>query len=106
MHESVGMVVYLVLRASNLEASRNFYEQLGLDFTAEQHGGGPVHYATASTSTVLELYPAGRLPPTRRLRFGIRVSDAVLDGLTRAGRLEPGATVIRDPDDNEVDLLV
>jgi hypothetical protein len=55
------MVVYLVLRASNLVASRNFYEQLGLDFTAEQHGGGPLHYATASSSSCIRL-AVGRRP--------------------------------------------
>ncbi|HEX2731005.1 MAG TPA: hypothetical protein VHM70_05345 [Polyangiaceae bacterium] len=34
----------LVLRCQDLERSRQFYAALGLVFTSEQHGSGPVHY--------------------------------------------------------------
>jgi hypothetical protein len=35
----------LVLYSARLEECRGFYGGLGLDFTAEQHGQGPKHYA-------------------------------------------------------------
>lgn len=35
----------LVLRAADVERTRGFYEALGLVFTREQHGSGPVHSA-------------------------------------------------------------
>jgi predicted enzyme related to lactoylglutathione lyase len=47
----------LVLRAANLEKSLAFYGAVGLTFTQEQHGSGPVHFACELGSTVIELYP-------------------------------------------------
>ena len=48
----------IVLRCSDVNASRRFYEALGLSFTTEKHGAGPEHYACRLGDLVLELYPA------------------------------------------------
>ncbi|MBL8021099.1 MAG: hypothetical protein JNM27_15620 [Leptospirales bacterium] len=50
---------FLVFRCADIEESRTFYESLGLQFTREQHGSGPIHYsAMIGNGLVLELYPA------------------------------------------------
>lgn len=49
-------VVLVVLRCEDLATSLRFYERLGLSFVEEQHGGGPVHFASELPSgLVLEL---------------------------------------------------
>jgi hypothetical protein len=49
----------LVLYSPRLEECRRFYGDLGLCFTAEQHGQGPRHYAAVlADGLVVELYPA------------------------------------------------
>ncbi len=103
----------LVLRAADLEQTRRFYEALGLVFTREQHGAGPVHYACVVGETVLELYPrreaATALDDTR---IGLRVDDiaaamaaavAVGARVHRALDVEARAVLV-DPDGRHVDL--
>lgn len=79
----------IVLYVSDVEASQQFYAGLGLILRREQHDGGPVHYSTKLSGTVLELYPAGDRPVTRtRLELGLPgVGEAV---------------TARDPDGNVV----
>lgn len=49
----------VVLRSSELDAARAFYEAVGLRFVAEKHGDGPIHLAvTLADGVVLELYMA------------------------------------------------
>lgn len=48
----------LVLRCKDLQASKRFYEDLGIQFEKEQHGNGPIHYAAVFSGFVFELYPA------------------------------------------------
>ena len=49
----------LVLYCTDLDGCRRFYTALGLDFSPEQHGQGPGHWAAVlAGGTVLELYPA------------------------------------------------
>lgn len=47
----------IVLRCSDLDATRAFYTTLGFAFQTEQHGKGPVHYSCQVGDMVLELYP-------------------------------------------------
>jgi len=101
----------LVLRCSDLELSRRFYAALGLAFTTEQHGGGPLHYSCQLGTTVLELYPASSASSS--VRLGLAVSDmtAAIESVRALGARvdrEPGpessTCVVRDPDDNRVEL--
>ena len=66
----------LILYVSDLDASRDFYADLGLNLRREQHGMGPVHWsAQLDGGLVLELYPAGGGTVTRT-RLVLRVPGA------------------------------
>lgn len=84
----------IVLRCSNLIASKKFYETLGLSFTQEQHGHGPVHYSGTIEGMVLELYPASPDGRTSHVGLGFRLSKP----------LNAPAGIIRDPDGNAIHL--
>jgi hypothetical protein len=47
-----------------------FYEALGLTFTEEQHGAGPVHFACEQEGFVIELYPGVPAHPLARQDAG------------------------------------
>jgi lactoylglutathione lyase len=63
----------LVLRTCQIDRLLAFYQSLGMKFTQEQHGKGPVHYATQLARVVLEIYPladdASTADQTTRLGF-------------------------------------
>jgi lactoylglutathione lyase len=61
----------LVLRCTDVNLTRRFYELLGLVFAEEKHGTGPLHYAWENGGFVLELYPASgqQVPDNVRLGF-------------------------------------
>jgi hypothetical protein len=102
MHETNLSLV--VLRCSDLEASRAFYELLGLSPVREQHGDGPVHYSLSAGSTTIELYPSlGK--STSDLRIGISTPN--LSEVRQ--RLEQSRSVGRhlvvvDPDGHVIEL--
>jgi hypothetical protein len=56
----------LVLRSPRPERLREFLCVLGLEFVTEQHGTGPVHYATRLGGLVLEIYPDSATESTTR----------------------------------------
>jgi lactoylglutathione lyase len=107
----------LVLRVTDLERSRRFYEALGLGFVEEQHGPGPVHLAaTLDSGLVVELYPvAGDASPDTQTRLGFTVGSrsAALSTLRRQGFPVPTdatandgrrTVVVTDPDGRRVEL--
>ena len=109
----VASLSLLVLRAADLEQTRRFYEALGLVFTREQHGSGPVHYASVLGDTVLELYPRRDAAASHDdTRVGIRVDDvaaAILAAVALGRSLHraldaEGRAVLIDPDGRCVDL--
>jgi catechol 2,3-dioxygenase-like lactoylglutathione lyase family enzyme len=79
-------IALLVLRCTDLAASKAFYEALGLTFRAEKHGIGPEHWSGQVGSTVLELYPASS-PLSLPERLGFHVADvpAVVAAVVAAG---------------------
>jgi hypothetical protein len=108
----------LVLKTAQLDAVRTFYESLGITFTEEQHGRGPVHYAGRSGATLVEVYPlpAGRTADnTTRIGFDVDDLHKVLAALQVLGTpvLSPHeqsaasvrlTAVVRDPDGRAVEL--
>jgi len=73
------LVDQLVIYVSDLDICQAFYEAFGLVFVREQHDDGPEHVSTRlANGCLLELYPAGKRPPTYPLRFGLAVPAAVL----------------------------
>ncbi|EPC03325.1 hypothetical protein L861_17435 [Litchfieldella anticariensis FP35 = DSM 16096] len=66
----------VVIRVSDLEASRRWYERIGFEFYEEQHGDGPVHYAAVQSGFVFELYPQlTPNPVSSGIRLGFYVHD-------------------------------
>ena len=51
----------LVLRAKDdeVDATKAFFENMGLEFVEEQHGTGPKHWACQRGNFVFEIYPKG-----------------------------------------------
>lgn len=101
----------MVIRVADIERSKNFYAGLGLSFRQEQHGDGPVHYASEVNGVVIELYPASRNSPvSTSIRLGFSVDFDVLS----VARIEAlGGRIIRrtsqqmtvaDPDGINIDL--
>ena len=80
----------IVLRCADLDMTRNFYEDLDIEFNEERHGQGPRHFSTQFGSAVLELYPANERFPVDQATVGI-----VTDGPVPCGPLT-------DPDGRHV----
>ena len=90
----------LVLYSPRLEECHRFYRGLGLDFTAEQHGRGPRHYAAVLTDgAVFEIYPARQDRQTGALRLGLAI-----DGTAATPALMPGRHLLTDPDGRTVEV--
>ncbi len=107
----------VVLRSKDLDRAAAFYTQLGVRFTAHQHGNGPKHFAAELGGTVFELYPmAPDGASTLGTRIGFRVPslDRALAALsefpkalvTPAKDSEWGRrAVVADPDGHRVELV-
>ncbi len=104
----------LVLRCRDIDVSREFYEQLGLEFEQEQHGSGPVHYAAVFEGMVFELYPLKEGEPAdlSRLGFAVNLETDLRESLEDAGIAilsqyevdqEP-VFVVEDPDGRKVEV--
>ncbi|EEF61288.1 VOC family protein [Pedosphaera parvula] len=53
----MATLALLVLRTATMEATLTFYKALGLHFTEEKHGTGPLHYSSVVGDLVFEIYP-------------------------------------------------
>lgn len=104
----------IVLRTHRLEEMKAFYETLGIKFVEEQHGKGPVHYAGAIGSAVLQIYPRSKGDTTsdHSVRLGFAVSNlgTIATELGSTGiRIGPSernspVVVIKDPDGRVIEL--
>ncbi len=106
-------ITLLVLRCKDVELSRTFYEAMGLQFTPEQHGSGPRHYATQIAGVVIELYPqSGRDSSGVRLGFEVPDLCATLAAVRAVGGsvlrfsedAQPPSALVADPDGHKIDL--
>lgn len=106
----------LVLRCIDIEATRSFYELLGLRFERQRHGSGPEHFASEDSDVIVELYPAidARAVSTERLGFVVAsLEHTVTTIAARGGRVrsKPALSefgfraVIEDPDGRAVELV-
>jgi lactoylglutathione lyase len=87
----------LVLRCSDLERAKAFYECLDLEFEKHRHGDGPEHYAVEQDGCVLELYPADVGVAGDGTGLGFAVPGQIVD------RPWGRTFVIRDPDHRRVE---
>ena len=67
----------VVIRATDLERARVFYEAIGLRFIPEKHGTGPEHFACDLNGVIIELYPRKSTGPVAAdaVRLGFVVAD-------------------------------
>lgn len=99
----------LVIRCQDIEASKDFYQKLGLSFAKEKHGNGPEHYSCEHDGCVFELYPNKGKPPYDNNRLGFKVSALAntINNLTVVSSYEfAGNTiyVVTDPDGRKVEI--
>ncbi len=80
----MSSLTQLVLRTTELEPLREFYETLlDVSFTPEQHGDGPRHYSYQLGEVLFELYPTKQRKNTAqkvikdRLGFSIESVDSL-----------------------------
>ena len=100
-----------------MERAAAFYTQLGLQFTRQQHGNGPEHFAAELGGGVFELYPLTPDGPSTlgtRIGFSVPSLDAAIDALAAypgsvisAPKDSPWGrrAVVADPDGHRVELL-
>lgn len=111
-HATLNLVV---IAARDLEAAKEFYGLLGLNFSSEQHGAGPRHYAASSGSTTFEIYPSDKAELRNPIRIGFQVSliDRTIEMFRQAGarivsmpKDSPWGrrAVVEDPEGNRVEL--
>lgn len=93
----------IVLRTVDVEKSLAFYRALGLEFQQEQHGNGPVHYASIMRDIVIEIFPGkpGNAPERRHtgatmLGFQVENLDAIIETLKNQG-----AEILTSPQDSQ-----
>lgn len=104
----------VVIRSQDIEASKTFYEQIGLTFQRHKHGNGAEHYASESSSFVFEIYPDdGTSSSGARIGFSVPDVDSIIETLRATGIeivVEPKDSpwgrraVVRDPDEHSVEL--
>lgn len=106
----------LVLKTRQVDQVRTFYETLGITFTEERHGSGPLHYAGRAGDVVVEVYPLpGDSAADASTRLGFSVGNLAevvqaLQGLGMAVAKQPTQTawglqaVVKDPDGRSVEL--
>ena len=106
----------LVLKTYDVDEVCRFYQSLGLTFTEEQHGKGPVHYSSPLGDGIIEIYPLHpdkQVDQTTRLGFAIADPDsAVSTAETAGGRvIKTGSdtpwgymAIVADPDGRTVEL--
>jgi len=99
-----GITPAIVRYAADIDATRRFYETLGLGFVPEKHGDGPAHYACALESIVFEIYPlkdGTKAVPGNLVALIFYVPDfeAVVAGM-KAMNLKPGTVSVYDQERN------
>ncbi len=108
-----AILTFVTLRCKDLDATRVFYETLGLETTIVRHRDGTHHYDCKAGDQSVELYPHRR-GDSHDLRIGFQVNNlADLLHDLRARGIEVVQTlgvphvryaVVRDPDGHTVEL--
>jgi hypothetical protein len=113
---SPSSLCLLVVRSHRPEGLREFLRALGLEFVTEQHGTGPVHYATRVGGLVLKIYPEGQteiVASAHRLGFAVASLAETIPRLEAAGGVVVTTTrpterelraVLRGPDGRPIEL--
>lgn len=86
------MICFLTLFAEDIERTADVYRLLGLHFTPERHGTGPLHLAGTANGLVVEIYP-GKDTASPGMMIGIEVADLAA---VRARLADAGVHLQRD----------
>ncbi|MUZ76169.1 hypothetical protein GOZ90_26370 [Agrobacterium vitis] len=108
---------FITWYSADIRSSAAFYEKLGIIFTEERHGAGPIHFALQDESLAIELYPAkqGLALSGADTLIGFEIADADeissiaktrgLDIIEQVTTTALGRRIIlRDPDGRQVFL--
>ena len=107
----------IVLYTQQIEANQSFYESLGIEFEANQHGDGPIHMSGKLGDTVFELYPCTDPNMVTQIRLGLMADSS--SQLTETDKqhlnnladtvhpFDNGQTylVLTDPDGRKIEFL-
>ena len=99
----------LVIRCQDIEASKDFYQLLGMSFSKERHGTGPWHYSCEQDGCVFELYPnkGERQKDNSRLGFKVKNLTDIIEQLSSAEAYEYAGKqiyVVTDPDGRKIEI--
>ncbi|NNE00269.1 MAG: glyoxalase/bleomycin resistance/extradiol dioxygenase family protein [Pirellulaceae bacterium] len=106
----------LVIKTHDVPKVVAFYQLLGLNFAAEQHGKGPLHYSAPLGNGIFEIYPLSseqRSDCTTRLGFAVADPDATVASTDDYGGrvIKPGRdtpwgymALVSDPDGRTVEI--
>ena len=106
----------LVIKTRDIDALVAFYQNLGFEFSKEQHGKGPIHYSAQLGRGIIEIYPlldAQNVDTTTRLGFAVPDPDSIASNVSSVGGklIEPcqkrpwGYTgLVADPDGRVVEI--
>lgn len=108
-------LVLIVIKSADIENLKDFYEEIGLVFQAEQHGKGPVHYSSVLNGIVFEIYPLyqDETPSLNRLGFEVQALDELVEKLKSDGvkiisspknKMWGYMAIIEDPEGRKVEL--
>lgn len=115
--DSLPRLSLLVLRAADPAGLAGMYSALGMTFSPEKHGKGPLHYAADCAGIVIEIYPlahATESTASTRLGFTVRSIHSVHPALEAAGAVLVSPVqsspwgkraVFRDPAGHRFELL-
>lgn len=101
---------YLVIKCTDLEKSKAFYEAIGFHPVKEKHGNGVEHYSFALNDFIIELYPSNKIIEGR-LIFGLEIKISIDEIMQRLkfissdqelSKNKDGKFSINDPDGNRI----
>ncbi len=118
---TVTEIASLVLFAADADKTAEFYRAIGLEFEHEDHGEGPVHFATELGGVHFAIYPtevSGRAPARRAVGssfpgFYVAALDEVTESLRQVGarvvteheQMPWGCrVVVEDPDGRAIEI--
>jgi lactoylglutathione lyase len=118
---TVTEIASLVLFAADVNTTADFYRAIGLELEHEDHGEGPVHFATELGGVHFAIYPTdvrGRAPARRAVGssfpgFYVAALDEVTESLRQLGasvlteheQMPWGCrVVVEDPDGRAIEV--
>ncbi len=96
----------IVIRTQNLEEISQWYSKtFDLNFVAEKHDNGVLHYSAQITEGIIEIYPTEQLNP--KITFGLSVSKEIFEQIIlnqSYKTLSEHVFLIKDLDGNSIIL--